>query len=620
MADQVNIPWDRGAPTPTSPVDAMQKGLAFGLDYGQKKATISALQGIDINNPDSVNSGITALVRAGATDQANALTGLSINRDLARALPQFMSGLTKLGGKDATSFEPTTVTAPEPAADGQTAITPDHVSHMADTMTQAGAAVDKLLNTPEAGRQAAFADIKKDMLARGVPEAAIDAAGHDLSTPALTQLKEYYASHASGMSGATMDAPHAVQPPPTGYEWSKTMLQDPNLLASLGLFKSKFGIDFGPLLDTAKSLAMPGVEAQAKLQYAGPTTFATKQAENMAGAPPVAGMVQTGVDAQGAPVWSTPQGMTAGITQATNAKGIGETAATSGGRTVFDANGNPIVEPVPGLASTAAGFKGAEAGAMAGATAAATAPYELVPGITDPNTGAPLYRTKTDLAQGNVPSAGASPGQGNLNIASANQLAADRTASGQLQAALVPLRTAYDLVNKGGVQLGPGSETFNRMKSFVLSTLGPNVVNADQVANYDQVHKYLVQIANQRATQFGAGTNEKLAVAASGSPNVDMSNLGAAEVLRMNIALARADAAKSAAYGNGAPEGYGRFAADYGRSTDPRAFMLDLLSPAQRSTLYASVRKETPSAQSAFARGVLAAEAAGYFHRGDLKR
>lgn len=238
---------------------------------------------------------------------------------------------------------------------------------------------------------------------------------------------------------------------------------------------------------------------------------------------------------------------------------------------------------------------------------------EARPGVAQPQ-----------VAQG--PAAAAA--QGVTGTTSATQLAQDRLSAANAQASLVPLRKVYDLLGEPGNTTGPGTQAINGWRSFVqsnlpaLANLYPGGLDASKIAtaNADELKKYMVQIAGAQAAAYGPGTNEKLAVAASGNANPDLSNLANRDVTRMNIALTRAQQAKVAAFAqSGQPEqNYSAWVANWAKNTDPRAFMLDLLTKEQRQKLLGTIN--TDAEKRAFLAGKRAAEAAGLISEADIPR
>jgi hypothetical protein len=622
------------APTENA-IDAGNKGALAGYQLGQLKATRGALQGLDINDPASTGAAINSLVRAGSMDQATALMNLNFIRDIRSRVPGIFDQLSHLGTTQTSQPPaPSDQAAPtmdQPAsADGT--MTADHVQHIADTMSQGVDTLKSIRALPAEQRPAAFAAARDNFVQRGIPEPAIDAIGQDLSDAGLDAHIAYLGAHgdhfAMQAAGATPSQPPTTAHP-TGFEWAKQLETSPQMQLGIAVLKTA-GIDLSGLSDTAKALVMPEVQKAADAAYAGPIAEATTAATNVANAnpatapPPFKGAVR---DANGN--WTMQPGTSAGLTAESGATALGTEAGGVGGRVLHDAEGKPVVVPVEGAAGTAAGFKGATAQAEASGTAAGSAPSKLIT-ITMPD-GSTVAGTWTKGAggkwgftpasdQGGVGHA-PSPQQAQLYADSAKQYQTDRQAAATYQASIVPLKNVYDTLRAGNVTIGPGSMALNQARSFVQTNLPflKGAVNANQVqiADMDTLRKYMVQIANNRASQFGQGTNEKLAEAAHGSPNPDMSNLGALEVTRMNLALARAEAAKVANY-HGAPEGYSDYAQQYGRRVDPRAFMLDLLTPAERGAVLKSIT--TDADKAAFLRGRDEAIKAGYYTLRDIPR
>lgn len=265
----IAIDWGAGAnQNPQGALGVVNQGYVGaeeGYKLGQQKATIHALQGIDLNDPKSIDAGIGNLVHANAMEQGNALQNLSWTRYLRAQAPAFQEKMAALGGdKNASS-----------AAD------PDHIAHAVETYKLAKSAADTLADTPEEDRPAAFATIKADLVKRGVPEEAIDSAGQHLSGDGPKQLSDYYGgllAHAQG-SGALPDAHPSTS-------WSAKLLNDPGLVGQIGYF-AKQGLDYSSLLDTAKAVEAPELAKQAEARHAEEIAASGKRVE-IAGAGPLA--------------------------------------------------------------------------------------------------------------------------------------------------------------------------------------------------------------------------------------------------------------------------------------------------------------------------------------------
>lgn len=288
---------------------AAQTGALAGLEIGQKQATINALQGVDLNSPSTVDTAIQGLIRAGSSDQANALMNLNISRSVNSAvLPAVIARLNP-----GSSADPNAPPASAGAATPATTPAPDVDTAMAQSqamMGQAVQAVQQLQATPLDQRPAVAAQIKQAFLAKGVPEAAIDETMDDLSDAGLAKVGGYLQAHMAHVAGTmapgNTTAPTVAPPPqgaptaapapvpgqsveasaqtapdhPTGYAWADSLLHDPVLNDPLvqGVLK-RSGIDISGQLDRAERMAMPGITAAATAAQAGPTELAKQIAD-----------------------------------------------------------------------------------------------------------------------------------------------------------------------------------------------------------------------------------------------------------------------------------------------------------------------------------------------------
>lgn len=230
------------------------------LDLNQRQSALSALRGVDLNDPNSIGNTVQGLVRAGALDQGSAISNLAWQRQLRADLPGFESrlvsalsgrgaptGTSSLSGLNPSTYvgaapqsppqaPPPQVQSPEPTDAGphdQANVsqgpaptdtpapppTPDELAHVQQTLLMGKQAADSLLAMPLAQRPAAFAQIKQAAIARGVPEEAVDAAGQDLSDQGLQSLSTYYGAHAAHIGTLLpggQQAPAGVSPQGAG--------------------------------------------------------------------------------------------------------------------------------------------------------------------------------------------------------------------------------------------------------------------------------------------------------------------------------------------------------------------------------------------------------------------
>ena len=407
MSDSINIgAWSQNAFDPAADEQA-------GLGMYQREAQQSALRNVDLNNPDSVGNAMTGLVKAGGIDAASSLATAGINRlkygAVPGALDQYKKGMAEaFGGADQSS-----AAQPAPAAPAQ-----PNPQHVYDTMTLANHAVTELQNTPLEERAAAFEKIKADMIARGVPEQAIDEAGSDLSDSGLAKHGQYYsavAQHLEGQPGVTpvksapsktdadgnpiVTAPNypthvapetlpadggaapgggtgptvgGVPAPaggganpslshPTGYAWTKYILNHPGLSASAKFLQS-MGLPAVDYLPIAREIEQPEIQKEAEENHA--ESIAKKSATGTAlGKADVEGIK---VNVNGVETTVTPEehqfmlqhpelrakiGYGQDLSPEEKAKqtAIGSAATSLVDVPITDANGNTVTQKIPTL-------------------------------------------------------------------------------------------------------------------------------------------------------------------------------------------------------------------------------------------------------------------------------
>lgn len=482
--DSVQIPWEL-ANQYKDPVAAGQQGAAFGLDYGQKLATLNALRGVNLNDSGSIDNAIQGSIHAGALEQANALTGLAWTRAMRQGLPQFMNTLqTTLNGGGGPQGAPraqadTSSAAPQPAGAGpdagpapapKAAAGPDmggegqpaaNLAGSRDVLMAAKQATDTLLNTPPEHRAEQFQQIKQAMVARGVPEAAIDAAGQDLSNEGLQKLGAYYQAHADHLTGLAQAGPQpaadqagGAAPPPSAAagavaapsavaaaavgaarpqpdtaavaapgpnaapapapaqapagglpthpsaQWAQNLLSNPALLAQIAQYKAA-GYDMSGLVDTAKAIAQPEIAKAAEEAHAAPIAAKTAAGKSDYD------LIDTTIRGPDGTV--VPVKMTLAQFKANQAKipglGIGLTAAEEAEQKAAGQGRGELkyAEPLAEAKSEGQGagelkYAGQIAGAKAGATAAAEAPYKTVDVDETDENGEPTGRKITITA------------------------------------------------------------------------------------------------------------------------------------------------------------------------------------------------------------------------------
>jgi hypothetical protein len=146
--------------------------------------------------------------------------------------------------------------------------------------------------------------------------------------------------------------------------------------------------------------------------------------------------------------------------------------------------------------------------------------------------------------------------------------------------------------------MGPGSEGRQHLEEGLFA-LSPTLakfagVSPDKITNYGAFAKYAAQAANRVG---GSGTDLSLMQTITGNPNPKINDLTDRQLVQFGTAVMRMGAAQTveaSKSGPNAPIGsnganYINKKASLSSTLDPRAFMFDLLTPAQRANLNTSL-------------------------------
>lgn len=175
-----------------------------------------------------------------------------------------------------------------------------------------------------------------------------------------------------------------------------------------------------------------------------------------------------------------------------------------------------------------------------------------------------------------------------------------------------------------GSPTGPGTETMNNIKSFI-SAQSPDVLkrmglnpDVDKIKSYDEANKYLTAFAAAQAGALGQGTDSKLATALSANASTHISNLAAQDVVKANIGLERMKQAQASAFqaSGQPPQNYSDWAIGWNKDTDPRAFVIDQMTPTERATMLKGMK---PSEQKKFLDSVRMGLATGVLTLADIQ-
>lgn len=141
------------------------------------------------------------------------------------------------------------------------------------------------------------------------------------------------------------------------------------------------------------------------------------------------------------------------------------------------------------------------------------------------------------------------------------------------QADLYPIEASLKALRELGPRaIGPGTDQFNDLKRIAVTWL-PNVdpKMIEEVSNFDQLRKYLVQSARSSGN---TGTNDQLAAAFEANPNTKMSTAGVDTVLKSMLALRKMEHAQVLLFGEqGLPSNqFSKWVSKNQNVFDPRAF------------------------------------------------
>ncbi len=454
------IPWASNLPQPETPpppiATAFQQGQAFGYDLGQKQAARSALSGVNLGDPGSVDNALRGLLKAGAVDQAKALTDLSMTRGINSAsLPVIQSALSQYSkSQQSQSSEAPPDQTQDQGPDPQAV-----QAHQQKVLQEGAAAVQDLLATPDPqARQAKAQQYRAQFLAEHVPQQNIDEVLGDLSDAGLKAHGDFLTAAAKGEN-----VPH-----PTNYAASGTVFSDPGFAQSAQILRSPL---MNPIVSGALSKA--GIDVNPGIGNAINITNPYRSAA--AGAP------YQPVEVKG------PQGQPVAM------------SATNFAAGQASPNAQPIIGPTPGQVQAQ--------------TSAAQAPYQKVEvpgplGQTTVESAAQFAAGLCAPAQpGQVtgpinapPVQGPTPAAGAAYQAGGAQLATDRASSAAAWPQAIALRKVYDLLPT--TNTGPGTQATNTWRSFlhsqvpILDKLIPGFQDRTiDTANTDELKKYMVQIA-----------------------------------------------------------------------------------------------------------------------------
>ena len=241
---------------------------------GQQAATLNALAGININDPNSVNQGIANLVKHGAADQAGALINLGITRQIAPRIPGILDSIGGLGSQSSAAAQPSAPAAQQPSQ--------PNAQGAADNMAFAAQSAQQLLAADPADRPALAAQIKQASFG-----ARDTGRGHRRQS-----VRPFHARLASNSGAASIACRshgrqrsgfggrgHGARACGRRLPVAQQLLNNPGQQAGLDILKH-FGYDLTGLTDTAKAIQAPTIAKQAELGAAEPIARASYLGSN----------------------------------------------------------------------------------------------------------------------------------------------------------------------------------------------------------------------------------------------------------------------------------------------------------------------------------------------------
>lgn len=158
---------------------------------------------------------------------------------------------------------------------------------------------------------------------------------------------------------------------------------------------------------------------------------------------------------------------------------------------------------------------------------------------------------------------------------------------------IVPLSRALDLATKlGPGGMAPGSKGRQDFESFVYGLMPSLVPPAmqDKIKNYAELEKYLTNNASLRAQNLGPHTNEGLATAVTGSPNVHINDLAGVDLIKAQLALRKMEHSQVLQAARAGGPNYTTAKASLATEHDPRAYAIETMAPEEIQKLQTTLK------------------------------
>lgn len=232
--------------------------------------------------------------------------------------------------------------------------------------------------------------------------------------------------------------------------------------------------------------------------------------------------------------------------------------------------------------------------------------------VTEPNSGATY---SVPVTSANMGSKALQRSLASGGAESAQAMQEDLRREGTYQSDVNPLKKALDLAQKlGPGGMAPGSKGRQEFESFVYG-LAPSLVPAgmqDKIKNYAELEKYLVNNASQRAQNLGPHTNEGLATATTGSPNVHINDLAGVDLIKAQLAIRNMEHAQVLQAAKAGGPNYTTAKASFSSQHDPRAYAIGTMTPDEIRNLDKTLK---PSERAKFNKSYQAAIESGILNK-----
>lgn len=196
------------------------------------------------------------------------------------------------------------------------------------------------------------------------------------------------------------------------------------------------------------------------------------------------------------------------------------------------------------------------------------------------------------------PIQGPTPGTAENSSASALSAHNANARASTFASDIFPLQQAQTALSNAPT--GKGSQIAHDTSAYI-NTFAPEwvqkglafvspVMTPDQQASYDEAKKYLTQ--GQLGVPGATRSNEGQSAAGAASPSTEISPKAAQLVLKGMIGLRRMEQDATVSFNNSGlpPADYDKFQTKFATSADPRAYMFDQMTPAERQQTLSSFK------------------------------